>query len=226
MNGRRLHEEHGVSLRPHAREMRMTLRHEIVAVGGRVALKVEGALNSGHIPGESEANAGVSWRLLLWSGALRCSSGRCMRRRPDNRTREATGTGNPVSSAQLAHADPAGRCHPHPRCHRATGARALQHRDARRAGAGGTHSTEATMDLSAMPGRSAGKRRKKEGRQSANPPACLERGCFKPERFDLGAGMRGFGARGAEGRGLSFAPCSAATCCSRMPHLDQGLDGD
>ena len=63
-NGRRLHEEHRVSLSPDAREMRMTLRHETEAVGGRVAVEIGGALNSGHVPGESEANVGLAWRLL------------------------------------------------------------------------------------------------------------------------------------------------------------------
>ena len=63
-NGRRLHDEHRVPLRPDAREMRMTLRHEADAAGGRVALEVGGALNSGHIPGEHEANVGLAWRFL------------------------------------------------------------------------------------------------------------------------------------------------------------------
>ncbi len=63
-NGRRLHDEHRVSLSPDAREMRMTLRHEADAAGGRIALEVGGALNADHIPGESEANVGLAWRFL------------------------------------------------------------------------------------------------------------------------------------------------------------------
>ena len=81
---RRLLEEHRVSLRPDAWEMRMTLCDEIDATGGRVALEVGGALNSSHVPGESEANVGVGWRPLWESGALRSSSGSCMHRRPGN----------------------------------------------------------------------------------------------------------------------------------------------
>ena len=63
-DGRRLHDEHRVSLSPDAREMRITLRHEADAIGGRIALEIGGALNSGHIPGESEANVGLAWRFL------------------------------------------------------------------------------------------------------------------------------------------------------------------
>ena len=63
-NGRRLYDEYRVSLRPDAREMRMTLRHERAAVGGRVALEIGGALNSGHIPREHEANIGFAYRFL------------------------------------------------------------------------------------------------------------------------------------------------------------------
>ncbi len=63
-NGRRLHDEHRVSLSPDAREMRITLRHEADAAGGRIALKIGGALNSGHIPGEQEATTGLAWRFL------------------------------------------------------------------------------------------------------------------------------------------------------------------
>ncbi|MDE0004035.1 MAG: hypothetical protein OXQ29_15200 [Rhodospirillaceae bacterium] len=105
---RKLYKEHRLSLRPDARETRMKLRHEISAGGALVALKVGGALNSGHVPGESDPNVGVTWSLLYESGAFRSSSVSCVRRRPGNRMREATGTGNPASSAQRAHADPTG----------------------------------------------------------------------------------------------------------------------
>ncbi len=63
-NGTRLHDEHRVSLSPDAREMRMTLRHEADVAGSRIALEVGGALNAGHVPGKSEANVGLAWRLF------------------------------------------------------------------------------------------------------------------------------------------------------------------
>ena len=40
----------------------MTLRHELDAVGGRVAVEAGGALNAGHIPGEEETRLGVAYR--------------------------------------------------------------------------------------------------------------------------------------------------------------------
>ena len=77
----------------------MTRRYETDASGGRVVLEVGGALNSGRVPGESEANSGVAWRLLWQSGALQYSFGCCMRLHPGGgRVRGATETGNPVSS--------------------------------------------------------------------------------------------------------------------------------
>ena len=62
-NGRRLYDEYRVPLRPEARELRMTLRHERKVAGGRVAIAVGGAMNAGHVPGEHEANAGFAYRL-------------------------------------------------------------------------------------------------------------------------------------------------------------------
>ncbi len=61
--GRRLYDEYRVPLRPPARELRMTLRHERKAAGGRVAIAVGGAMNAGHAPGEHETNAGFAYRL-------------------------------------------------------------------------------------------------------------------------------------------------------------------
>ena len=62
-NGRKLYDEYRVPLRPEARELRMTLRHERKAAGGRVAISGGGAMNAGHVPGEHEANAGFAYRL-------------------------------------------------------------------------------------------------------------------------------------------------------------------
>ena len=62
-NGRRLYDEYRVPLRPEARALRMTLRHERKAAGGRVAIQVGGAMNAGHVPGEHETNVGFAYRL-------------------------------------------------------------------------------------------------------------------------------------------------------------------
>ena len=61
-DGRRLYDEYRVRLRPDAREVRMTLRHELDAAGGRVAMEVGGALNAGHVAGEEDARLGVAYR--------------------------------------------------------------------------------------------------------------------------------------------------------------------
>ena len=61
-NGKRLHDEFRVPLRPDARELRMTLRHDFAALGGNIAMEVGGATNAGHVPGEGEANIGVAYR--------------------------------------------------------------------------------------------------------------------------------------------------------------------
>ena len=61
-DGRRLYDEYRVRLRPDAREVRMTLRHELDAVGGQVAVEVGGALNAGHVSGEEETRLGVAYR--------------------------------------------------------------------------------------------------------------------------------------------------------------------
>ena len=62
-NGRRLYDEYRVPLRPEARELRLTLRHERKAAGGRVAVEAGGAVNAGHVPGEHETNVGFAYRL-------------------------------------------------------------------------------------------------------------------------------------------------------------------
>ena len=61
-NGRKLYDEHRVPLRPDAREVRMSLRHEREAPGGRVAVEVAQSMNSGHVPGESETRIGLAYR--------------------------------------------------------------------------------------------------------------------------------------------------------------------
>lgn len=61
-NGRRARVEHRVPLRPEAREVRMTLRHERGAAGGHLAIELAGALDAGHVRGERDASLGVAWR--------------------------------------------------------------------------------------------------------------------------------------------------------------------
>ena len=61
--GRKLYDEYRVPLRPEARELRMTLRHERKAAGGRVAIEIGSAMNAGHTPGEHETNIGFAYRL-------------------------------------------------------------------------------------------------------------------------------------------------------------------
>ena len=61
-NGRRLYEEHRVPLRPDARAVRMTLRHERLAGDGRIAMEVGATLNAGHAPGEYESHLGLAYR--------------------------------------------------------------------------------------------------------------------------------------------------------------------
>ena len=61
-NGKRLYDVFRVPLRPDARELQMTLRHDFDALGGNIAMEVGGAVNAGHVPGEGEANVGVAYR--------------------------------------------------------------------------------------------------------------------------------------------------------------------
>ena len=62
-DGRRLRADTRVPLRPEAREVRMTLRHEHEAGGGLLALELSGAVDAGHISGEHDASAGLAWRM-------------------------------------------------------------------------------------------------------------------------------------------------------------------
>ncbi len=62
-NGRRLHDEHRIPLRPDARELRMELRHEREALGGEVAVEAGHSMNAGHVPGESETGIGLAYRV-------------------------------------------------------------------------------------------------------------------------------------------------------------------
>lgn len=61
-DGRRLYDAYRVRLSPDAREVRTTLRHELDAAGGRVAVEVGGSLNAGHVSGEEETRVGVAYR--------------------------------------------------------------------------------------------------------------------------------------------------------------------
>ena len=62
-NGRRLHNEYRIPLRPDARELRITLRHEREALGGDIAVKAGHSVNAGHVPGESETSVGLAYRI-------------------------------------------------------------------------------------------------------------------------------------------------------------------
>ena len=61
-NGRRLYDERRIPLRPVARELRMTLRHEREAAGGRIAMEAGVTLNAGHTIGEYESHVGLAFR--------------------------------------------------------------------------------------------------------------------------------------------------------------------
>ena len=63
-DGRRLHAEHRVALRPEAREVRATLRHERDAAGGQLALELSDAINAGHVAGNHDASVGLAWRTM------------------------------------------------------------------------------------------------------------------------------------------------------------------
>ena len=62
-NGRRLHNEYRIPLRPDARELRIALRHEREALGGDIAVKAGHSVNAGHVPGESETSVGLAYRI-------------------------------------------------------------------------------------------------------------------------------------------------------------------
>ena len=61
-NGQRLYDEYRIRLRPDARELRMTIRHEREAGGGRIAFEFGTAMNAGHATGERESSVGVAFR--------------------------------------------------------------------------------------------------------------------------------------------------------------------
>ena len=61
-NGRRLYDVHRIPLRPDARELRLALRHERDALGGRILVEVGHSQNAGHVPGESETGVGLAYR--------------------------------------------------------------------------------------------------------------------------------------------------------------------
>ncbi len=63
-NGKRLYDEFRIPLRPGARELRMTLRHEQNTLGGTFAMEVGAAVNAGHVPGERETNVGFAYRTV------------------------------------------------------------------------------------------------------------------------------------------------------------------
>ena len=62
-NGRRLHNEYRIPLRPDARELRIALRHEREALGGDIAVEAGHSVNAGHVPGESETSVGLAYRI-------------------------------------------------------------------------------------------------------------------------------------------------------------------
>ena len=62
-DGRRLRADTRVPLRPEAREVRMTLRHERETGGGQLALELSRAGDAGHVAGEHDASAGLAWRM-------------------------------------------------------------------------------------------------------------------------------------------------------------------
>ncbi len=59
---RKLRDEYRISLRPEARELRITVRHDWSAFGGTFAVEAGGAVHAGHVPGEREASAGLAYR--------------------------------------------------------------------------------------------------------------------------------------------------------------------
>ena len=62
-NGQRLYDEFRIPLRPEAREVRMTLRHEREGLGGSIAMEASSAMNAGHTPGERETSIGFAYRM-------------------------------------------------------------------------------------------------------------------------------------------------------------------
>ena len=63
-SGRKLHDVYRVPLRPDAREVRVTLRHERETLDGNFAIEVGSAVNAGHVSGEHEVNIGFAYRMI------------------------------------------------------------------------------------------------------------------------------------------------------------------
>ena len=61
-NGRKLYDEYRIPLRPGAREVRMTVRHERDALGGDFVVEVGHSINAGHVPGNAETSIGAAYR--------------------------------------------------------------------------------------------------------------------------------------------------------------------
>lgn len=62
-NGRKLSDEYRVPLRPGAREVRMTVRHERDALEGDFVVEVGHSINTGHVPGNAETVVGAAYRV-------------------------------------------------------------------------------------------------------------------------------------------------------------------
>ena len=63
-NGRRLVDTHRISLRPDAREISVTFRHDVEALDGSLALAVGGSMHAGHWAGATEGRVGVAYRTV------------------------------------------------------------------------------------------------------------------------------------------------------------------
>lgn len=61
-NGRRLYDQYRIRLRPEAREVRMTLRHEHEVAGGLIAIETGATMNVNHTPGEYDSRFGLAFR--------------------------------------------------------------------------------------------------------------------------------------------------------------------
>ena len=62
-NGRRLYDVYRVPLRPDAREIRVSLRHEREALGGNIAVEAGHSMNAGHVPGREETSVGLAYQM-------------------------------------------------------------------------------------------------------------------------------------------------------------------
>ena len=62
-NGQKLYDEFRIPLRPEAREVRVTLRHEREGLGGNIAMEASSAMSAGHTPGERDASIGFAYRM-------------------------------------------------------------------------------------------------------------------------------------------------------------------